>query len=126
MQDLLDIFKALSDETRLRILKLLERGELCVCDIVTALGMSQPKVSFHLNTLKEAGFIKDRKDGRWIHYQLDDSDFFRRSLLLSVLERIPKKTVIEDKERLLEFLQHKPAKGNIVPIQNKRRCCGRE
>lgn len=126
MQDLLDIFKALSDETRLRILKLLERGELCVCDIVTALDMSQPKVSFHLNTLKEAGFIKDRKDGRWIHYQLDDSDFFRRSLLLSVLERIPKKAVIEDKERLLEFLQHKPAKGNIVPIQNKRRCCGRE
>ena len=45
MKDLLDVFKALSDETRLRIIKLLEGGELCVCDIVAALGMVQPKVS---------------------------------------------------------------------------------
>lgn len=126
MQDLLDIFKALSDETRLRILKLLERGELCVCDIVTALDMSQPKVSFHLNALKGAGLIKDRKQGKWIHYRLDDSEIFRRFLLLSVLERIPKEAVIEDKERLLEFLQDKPTKGNVVAIQNKKRCCGRD
>jgi len=126
MQDLLTTFKALSDETRLRILKLLEHGELCVCDIVAALDMSQPKVSFHLGVLKDAGLIRDRKQGRWTHYRLDDSDFFRRFLLLSVLERIPKEAVIEDKERLLEFLQDKPTKENVVPIQNKRRCCGRE
>ena len=86
MEDLLLVFKALSEETRLRILKLLENGELCVCDIVAALDMVQPKVSFHLNALKEAGFLKDRKQGRWTHYRLDDSDFFRRSLLLSVFE----------------------------------------
>ena len=126
MQNLYNLFKALSDETRLRILKLLERGEICVCDIVTALDMSQPKVSFHLNVLKEAGFIKDRKDGRWIHYRLDETDIFRRFLLLSVFERIPKKAVMEDKKRLLEFLQGKPTKGNVVAIQNKRRCCGRK
>ncbi len=124
MQALANVFKALSDTTRLRVLKLLENGELCVCDIVTALEMSQPKVSFHLNTLKEAGLIKDRKEGRWIHYRLDDSDFFRRFLLLSVLERIPKEAVTEDKERLLEFLQDKPAKGIVVSIENKKRCCG--
>ncbi|PIX88616.1 MAG: ArsR family transcriptional regulator, partial [Nitrospirae bacterium CG_4_10_14_3_um_filter_44_29] len=51
MQKLLDTFKALSDETRLRILKLLEHGELCVCDVVAALDMIQPKVSFHLAVL---------------------------------------------------------------------------
>ena len=89
MQDLLDVFKALSEETRLRILKLLEHGELCVCDIVAALDMVQPKVSFHLSALKEASFLKDRKQGRWTHYRIDDSDFFRRFLLVSVLERIP-------------------------------------
>src|SRR5208283_5112902 len=115
MQDLMNIFKALSEETRLRILKLLERGELCVCDIVAALDMVQPKVSFHLNALKEAGFLKDRKQGRWTHYRIDDSDFFRRSLLLSVFERIPKEAIAEDRRRLEDFLENKPAKGDIVP-----------
>jgi len=124
MQNLLNIFKALSEETRLRILKLLEKGELCVCDIVAAMKMSQPKVSFHLNVLKEAGFLKDRKQGRWIHYRLDESDIFRRFLLLSVLEKMPKEAVTEDQERLHEFLQGKTADGNIVPLRNKKRCCG--
>jgi ArsR family transcriptional regulator len=124
MQDLLNVFKALSDETRLRVIKLLENGELCVCDIFTALDMSQPKVSFHLNVLKEAGFLKDRKQGRWTHYRLDDSDFFRRFLLMSVLERISKEAVAGDRNRLDDFLQVKTSKGNVVAIQNKKRCCG--
>lgn len=124
MQELLVMLKALSEEIRLRIIKLLEGGELCVCDIVSALGMSQPKVSFHLNALKEAGFITDRKQGRWTHYRLDDADFFRRFLLLSVLERIPAESVAADRKKLLAFLQAKPSKGNVVPLQNKKRCCG--
>ena len=52
MNELVTIFKALSDETRLRIIKLLEQGELCVCDITAALDMVQPKVSFHLGALE--------------------------------------------------------------------------
>lgn len=124
MQDLLNVFKALSDETRLRVIKLLENGELCVCDIFTALDMSQPKVSFHLNVLKEAGFLKDRKQGRWTHYRLDDSDLFRRFLLMSVLERISKEAVAGDRNRLDDFLQGKTSKGNVVAIRDKKRCCG--
>jgi ArsR family transcriptional regulator, arsenate/arsenite/antimonite-responsive transcriptional repressor len=124
MQELLYIFKALSEETRLRILKLLKKGELCVCDIVAALGIVQPKVSFHLNVLKESGFLKDRKQGRWIHYRLDDSDFFRRFLLLSVLEKIPKEAVAADRKRLDDFLQGKPSKDNVLPLPDKKRCCG--
>jgi ArsR family transcriptional regulator, arsenate/arsenite/antimonite-responsive transcriptional repressor len=123
MQDLMNIFKALSEETRLRILKLLENGELCVCDIVAALDMVQPKVSFHLNALKAAGFLKDRKRGRWTHYRIDDSDFFRRSLLLSVFERIPKEAVAEDKRRLDDFLSGKSSKENVLPLPDKKRCC---
>jgi ArsR family transcriptional regulator len=124
MEDLLLVFKALSEETRLRILKLLENRELCVCDIVAALDMVQPKVSFHLNALKEAGFLKDRKQGRWTHYRVDDSDFFRRSLLLSVFERISKDGA-GDSKRLANFLQRKPSRGNIVNLPDKKRCCGR-
>ena len=125
MQELAGLFKALSDETRLRVIKLLENGELCVCDIFTALDMSQPKVSFHLNVLKEAGFLKDRKQGRWTHYRLDDSDLFRRFLLMSVLERIPKEAVAEDRSRLDDFLQGKTAQGNVVALPDKKRCAGR-
>ena len=87
MKELLTIFKALSDETRLRIIKLLEQGELCVCDITAALDMVQPKVSFHLSALKEAGLIKDRKQGKWIHYSLNEADLFKRMLMVSVCEK---------------------------------------
>ena len=88
MNNLLPIFKALSDETRLRILHLLKDGELCVCDIADTLKMTQPNSSFHVGMLREAGLIKDRKNGRWIHYSIDDSDMFKRFLLLGIFERV--------------------------------------
>jgi ArsR family transcriptional regulator len=125
MQDLLKTFKALSEETRLRILKLLERGELCVCDIVAALEMIQPKVSFHLGVLKEAGLIRDRKQGRWIHYRIDDSEMFNRFLLLSVLERITENTVAQDEKRLNDFLKTKRTKADIIQMRDRNGCCGR-
>lgn len=107
MKEISSVFKALSDETRLRILKLLEGGELCVCDIVAALETSQPRASFHLAALKEAGLIRDRKDGRWTHYRLEDSDLFRRFLLLSALERVRGKAVEVDRARLDAFVRSK-------------------
>lgn len=125
MNELTIIFKALSDETRLRIIKLLEQGELCVCDIVAALDMVQPKVSFHLNALKEAGLIKDRKAGRWIHYRLDTSDMFNRFLLLTVIEKAPLDAVQNDKKRLGVFLKIKDTKTKVVGVPDKRNCCGR-
>ncbi len=103
MEEMVKVFKALSDETRLRIIKLLEHGELCVCDIVAAFDTSQPKVSFHLAALKSAGLVKDRKEGKWMHYRIDDSDLFKRFLMLSVMERIPDSTLEEDLERLRVF-----------------------
>lgn len=124
MEELTTIFKALSDETRLRIIKLLEKGELCVCDITAALDMVQPKVSFHLNTLKGAGLIKDRKAGRWIHYSLENADMRKRFLLLTVMEGISADAVHDDLKRLEVFLRGKNAKGAVVPVgANKKRCC---
>lgn len=124
MEDLLAVFKALSEETRLRIIKLLEGGELCVCDLVEALDMSQPKVSFHLNALKEAGLVKDRKQGKWTHYRIDADDIFRRMLILSVTEKIDKKFMAADLSRLNDFIHGKPTKGRVVSFKDKKRCCG--
>ncbi|AIU73931.1 transcriptional regulator [Hafnia alvei] len=67
----LQLFKNLSDETRLGIVLLLrEMGELCVCDLCTALEQSQPKISRHLAMLRESGLLLDRKQGKWVYYRL--------------------------------------------------------
>ena len=66
------IFKALSDPSRIRILKMLETRPLCVCEIQHVLKGSQPNVSHHLKTLYEAGLVESKKDGLWISYRLPD------------------------------------------------------
>jgi ArsR family transcriptional regulator len=64
------LFKALGDETRLRIVALLSHGELCVCHLQEALGLSQPSVSRQLATLRAAGVVEDRREGKWVYYRL--------------------------------------------------------
>lgn len=70
MKTLLNALKALSDETRLRILNLLYEKELCVCDIMEALKISQTKASRHLTYLKNAGMVLDRKHAQWVYYSI--------------------------------------------------------
>ena len=64
-------FHALADETRLRIVDRLSEGEQCVCDLTDVLGTGQSLLSFHLKTLKEAGILRDRREGRWVYYSLN-------------------------------------------------------
>ncbi|HEU0297857.1 MAG TPA: metalloregulator ArsR/SmtB family transcription factor [Longimicrobium sp.] len=64
-------FHALSDETRLGIVRQLVRGECCVCDLQGELEAAQSRLSFHLKVLKEAGVVTDRKEGRWSYYSLN-------------------------------------------------------
>lgn len=67
----LQLFKNLSDDTRLTLVLLLrEKGELCVCELTAILNQSQPKISRHLALLRESGLLLDRRDGKWIHYRL--------------------------------------------------------
>ena len=70
MIETVDMFRLLADETRLRILILLTRGELCVCDIMSIIGATQSKTSRHLAYLRGAGLVHDRREGLWIHYSL--------------------------------------------------------
>ncbi|HEX6809709.1 MAG TPA: metalloregulator ArsR/SmtB family transcription factor [Gemmatimonadaceae bacterium] len=71
-----ELFHALSDETRLSIVDMLQDGERCVCELQDALDAAQSRLSFHLKVLKDAGVVVDRKDGRWVHYSLN-ADTFR-------------------------------------------------
>ena len=78
----LRLFRALSDETRLRLLERLKGGEQCVCDLTDELESRQSLLSFHLKTLKEAGLVTDRREGRWVYYALNRTalDDLRQSL----------------------------------------------
>ena len=72
MRQLIKVFKTLSDETKVRILKILqERDELCVCEIMQALNISQSRASRNLGILRDAGFVTDRRDGLWVYYSVN-------------------------------------------------------
>jgi ArsR family transcriptional regulator, arsenate/arsenite/antimonite-responsive transcriptional repressor len=87
LDDLLNLFSILSDKTRLRILLLLLNNELCVCEIFAALDMSQPRVSRQLSILKQSKIIKDRREGKWIYYRIDENRYTR--CLMSIISLMP-------------------------------------
>ena len=80
------VFKALGDQKRLNILMLLNHREMCVCEVMAALDMTQPTASHHLSILEESGLIRDRREGRWIFYSLSDPSVIS---LIEGADRIP-------------------------------------
>jgi ArsR family transcriptional regulator, arsenate/arsenite/antimonite-responsive transcriptional repressor len=106
MRNLLNIFKSLEDETRLRIMALLlEADELCVCDLIAVLQLPQSTVSRHLAHLKNVGWVSDRRRGVWIHYSLakDLSPIHRTfvSTLRTILAQ--NEVAAQDRERLTKL-----------------------
>jgi len=78
-------FKALADETRLRILKLLGAQEMCVCELMVALELTQPTASHHLGLLENAGLVKARKEGKWVFYSLAYPDLIEKMHRMGLL-----------------------------------------
>lgn len=88
MQQTVNIFKALSDETRLRILSLLlTEGELCVCDIIATLKQPQSTISRHLAYLRKTGMVSDRRCGLWMYYSIFDGNTLLQQELLELLKK---------------------------------------
>lgn len=69
----LKVMKALSDRTRVKIIKMLQGREMCVCELQAVLELAQPSVSKHLKLLEEAGLVESRKEGLWVNYRLADT-----------------------------------------------------
>jgi ArsR family transcriptional regulator len=88
--DLLRMFRALGDETRVRLLQRLREGEQCVCDLTDLLDTRQSLLSFHLRTLKEAGLVTDRRDGRWVYYALNPAALETLRRMLDDLRPAPR------------------------------------
>lgn len=103
MRDFVKLFKALSDETRIRILKVLLQRECCVCEVMQALDISQSRASRNLGILEDAGFIKSKRDGLWIVYSIDEQKMNSYVETLIELLRgslVNEEIILQDKKRL--------------------------
>ncbi|MFC1526869.1 ArsR/SmtB family transcription factor [Candidatus Latescibacterota bacterium] len=102
METDLTIFRACADATRLRILYILCEGELCVCELVDVLQMAQGKVSRHLAQLRQAGLVRDRREGVWIHYSLAPAKVPLLRRLFAYLRSTREEAGARDLQRLRE------------------------
>jgi ArsR family transcriptional regulator len=75
MRELVKVLKAVADKNRLRILKMLQQKKMCVCELSAVLGITQPSVSKHLSMMKDAGLVRDERNGQWIDYSLCQEKF---------------------------------------------------
>jgi ArsR family transcriptional regulator, arsenate/arsenite/antimonite-responsive transcriptional repressor len=103
MREFVKLFKALSEETRIRILKVLLERECCVCEVMQALNISQSRASRNLGILEDAGFVQSRRDGLWIVYSLDEQSMNSHFAPLVELVRgslIAEDIIMQDKDRL--------------------------
>lgn len=109
MEQAAAILKALADKTRLRILLLLSRREMAVCELLSELDLSQPAVSHHLKLLKYAGLVKDVREGKWIYYTVDRENYTNH---------------IQELNRLLNNVAENVARGTMPsPIRNQPCLC---
>ncbi len=105
-----ELFQALSDPTRLRIAALLwKEGELCVCELTQALGLSQPMISRHLAALRAAGVVSDRRAGIWVHYQVRaDLPAWARSVIDATMAGLGRSHPYRADRRALKSLAPRP------------------
>lgn len=106
IKEFIGVMKALSDPSRVKILKMLQRRDMCVCEIQAALGLAQPTISKHLKILDEAGLVGFNKDGLWVNYFLAEgtSSPYASTLLGNLRHWLDDEPAIKDLvERLPEF-----------------------
>ncbi|MGE5548826.1 MAG: ArsR/SmtB family transcription factor [Solirubrobacterales bacterium] len=104
------VAKAAADPSRIRILKLLEAGELCVCQLTAALDLAPATVSKHLAALKAAGLVQQRRDGKWVYYRLAERAFnpYALSFLALVRSALADDPTVAEDRRLLTQVSEVP------------------
>jgi ArsR family transcriptional regulator len=106
-------YKSLADETRLRVLMLIEQeGELCVCELTEALSLSQPKISRHLAQLREVNVLLTRRAGQWVYYRLnEDLPNWALSVLKTTLRE--NEEWLDQNNKALRCMQDRPVRTNV-------------
>lgn len=122
MENVIHVMKALADRSRLRILMMLRRHELCVCQIVEVLGLANSTVSKHLAVLNQARLVDQRKDSRWVYYRLPDpqkSDVHVAQAIGYVVARLKdNEQIAADGDHLARILTMSPEE--LCQTQNAR------
>lgn len=130
LRDYERVLKSVADPTRVRILKLLEGGEMCVCQIIAILEFNQSTISKHLFLLKVAGLVKERPEGKWVHYSLDGSggSLYARKMLQTLKGWLNDDPVVE-KDRKREAIAREVGpmeiceRGMTLPARRAAACC---
>jgi ArsR family transcriptional regulator, arsenate/arsenite/antimonite-responsive transcriptional repressor len=104
MRDFIRVMKTLSDPNRIKIIKMLQHKTMCVCEMQSALQISQPAVSKHLKLLEDAGLISSRKDGLWVNYHLTDGS--NSPYVANILGNL--KHWLEDDKQIATLLERLP------------------
>ncbi|MBG0789720.1 MAG: winged helix-turn-helix transcriptional regulator [Desulfovibrionaceae bacterium] len=109
MEHLAQSFKGLSEPIRLRALRLMEHGKLCICDLVHGLGLPQSTVSRHMAFLKQAGWVTSQRQGQWVYYSLAEPQSGLQAMVLEALrQNLPAMEEAQrDYIRLMRFLETK-------------------
>ncbi len=107
-------FKCLSDETRLRCITLLQKkGQLCVCELTTALALSQPKISRHLASLRQCGLLQDSREGQWVFYQINPAlPSWANPLLTNTLSAVELNSLFKNDLKRLHKMKNRP--GSMI------------
>lgn len=127
VKEIVKVLKALADETRLRVLKVLMQGEFCVCELVDALEVNQSNLSRHLAVLKNAGLVSDRKEGLWVYYTVAKDAKPLVKKLLTTFGNLDTPRTRLDWERLQQRLQMRVdgkcplGSGKLPPSRRKKR-----
>jgi len=113
MREITELLKIISDRTRLRILMLLQKKELCVCQLMAVLGISQPLVSRNLSLLIRSGFLEDRREGKMIFYKINTRAQKNQTLLIKMLKKLlaNDKTLKKDIKSLSECSEYQKKTG---------------
>jgi len=122
IKDVIKIFKALADPTRLRIMLMLRRRELCVCELMFILEMEQSRVSHHMRVLRDAGIAEDVREGRWIIYRIPEKarDIVRDLFAGALRERIEATAEAAGDLRKLEACVKENLRGRVCEARPQR------
>ena len=112
----METFRLLGDETRLRALALMhDQGELCVCELVAALELSQPKISRHLGALRDAGLVESRRDAQWVFYRINEAlAGWQKQVIAAALEGVAREPVLQEDKTRLKNMNSRPIRSTAA------------
>jgi ArsR family transcriptional regulator len=120
--EIVDVLKALSDETRIRILNLLYQNKLCVCDLEEILSLSQSNASRHLSKLKNSTLISSEKQAQWVYFRMNDATLAQYPFLKEILEKELERCDVcrKDSKRLRQYLERGGSCSHKVILDEER------